>query len=220
MQKSEIAEKVDELAKWTQLAKDAKTEIEKLKGEFQKLGLSELADKKIKQIEYWGLNNSKVVVTESETLKVQLDCIIEEIFKKVVNGNIKIEPSYTYTEPFKRVLISICQGAYIDQSLADVIRQMSIEDDKTKKALAKKLKGKWDKDVDTLKTLAGFEQSDAENWAYCIQEAINFEKITSLFRLAGYEYGTPEFEKVISTIKAAAIVEESVKVGVEAEDVA
>lgn len=219
MQRNEIAKKVDELSKWTALADEAKKEIEKLKGEFQKLGTDELADKKIKQVEFWGSNNAKVVVTESETLKVQEDCIIEQLFSKVKEGNIKIEPSYKYSEPFKRILIAVCQGTYVDQSFNDVIRQLPV-DDKAKKVLAKKLKGNWKKDVETLKNIAGLNDEDAEHWAYCTQEAISYERIIALFRIAGYEYGTPEFDKAVASIKAAAIVEEGIKVGVEAEEVA
>lgn len=219
MQKSEISQKVDEIAKWANLMEEAKKEFEKLKGEFQKLGTDELLDKKIKQVEFWGSNNAKVVVTESETLKVQADCIIEELFYKVKEGIIKIEPSYKYSEPFKRILISVCQGTYIDQSFDDVIRQLPV-DDKAKKVLAKKLKGNWKKDVETLKNIAGLSSEDAEHWAYCTQESLSYERIISLFRIAGYEYGTPEFYKAVASIKSAAIVEESIKVGIESEDVA
>ena len=209
-----VAKKVDELVKWSSLLDDCKREIEVLKGNFDRLGQEQLADKKIKQVEFWGTGNSKVVVTESETLKVQYDCVIEELFSKIKNGLIRMEPSYKYAEPFKRVLISILQGSYIDETFDAAIQQISV-DDKTKKVLRKKLKGKWDKDVETLQNMAGLSKEDAEYYAFQIQEAMNYEKILALMKTAGYEMGTEKFNAAMDTIKAAAIVETGLKIGIE-----
>jgi hypothetical protein len=219
MDEALIRAKVDELAKWSKLAEDCKREIEILKGEFDRLGQEALADKKVKQVEFWGSNNAKVVVTESEELKVQYDCILEQLFNKIKDGNIKIEPKYKYSDPFKKVLISIFQGTYIDQHFEDVLRQIPV-DDNVKKVLRKKLKGKWEKDVETLQNTAGFSTKDAEYYAYQIQESMNYEKILALFKAAGYSTGTPDFDQTMDAIKAAVIVETGIKIGIEAEEVA
>jgi uncharacterized FlaG/YvyC family protein len=219
MDEAVIKVKVDELAKWSRLAEECKREIDTLKGEFDKLGQEALADKKIKQVEFWGNNNAKVVVTESEELKVQYDCILEQLFSKVKDGSIKIEPKYQYSAPFKRILISIFQGTYLDQHLNDVIRQIPA-DDSAKKVLRKKLKGKWDKDVETLQSIANLSQSDSEYYAYQVQESMNFEKIIALFKSAGYVPGTSEFGQAIDSIRAAVIVETGLKIGVESAEAA
>lgn len=219
MDEALIKAKVDELVKWSKMAEECKREIEILKSEFDKLGQEALADKKIKQVEFWGSNNAKVVVTESEELKVQYDCILEQLFNKIKDGNIKIEPKYKYSEPFKKVLISIFQGTYIDQHFEDVIRQIPV-DDNVKKVLRKKLKGKWEKDVETLQNTAGLNTKDAEYYAYQIQESMNYEKILALFKAAGYTPGSPDFDQAMDAIKAAVVVETGVKIGIEAEEVA
>lgn len=208
-----VGEKVDALAKWTSLLDECKREIEVLKADFDKLGQEYLTDKKIKQVEFWG-TDCKVVVTESETLKVQYDCVLEGLFSNIKEGLIRVEPSYKYTEPFKRVIISILQGSYIDETFETAIKQIGA-DDKTKELLRKKLKGKWDKDVKTLQDIAGMDKGDAEYYAYQIQEAMNYEKILALMKTAGFEPGTDSFNRAMDTIKSAAIVETGIKIGVE-----
>ena len=188
MNEAMIKAKVNELAKWDKLAEECKREIEMLKSEFDKFGNEALKDKKIKQVEFWG-DKAKVVVTESESLKVQYNCIIEQLFSAIKEGNIKIEPSYKYSKPFERILISIIQGTYLDQKLEDVIRQIEC-DDKAKKVLAKKLKGNWERDIKTLQKVAKMSKEDAEEIAFHVQESMNYERILALFKVAGYELGT------------------------------
>lgn len=219
MQKSEIAKKVDELSKWASLAEEAKKEIEKLKGEFQKLGVEELNDKKIKQVEFWGSNNAKVVVTCSESLKVVSHTFLNQTLGSILKDFAKEETNYKYSEPFKRILTAVFQGTYVEQSMDDVISQVT-GDDKTQKALKKKLKGNWEKDVETLKNLAGLSQQDAEHYAYFAQEAANYEKIVQLLETAGHKKGSPTFDIALQALRNAVVVEEGIKVGVECEEVA
>lgn len=219
MLKSEIAQKVDELSKWAALAEEAKKEIEKLKGEFQKLGVEELQDKKVKQVEFWGSNNAKVVVTCSESLKVVSHTFLLQTLGDVLKDFAKEEITYKYSEPFKRILTALFQGTYIDQPVDSVIAQIT-EDDKVRKTLKKKLKGNWEKDVQTLQNVAGITQKDAEHFAFFIQEAVNYEKIVQLLKTAGHEPDTPSFDIAIQAVKNSVIVEEGIKVGVEAEEVA
>lgn len=213
----DVKAKVDELAKWTKLSEDCKREIEILKGDFDKLGTKEMADKKIKQVEFWGSSNTKVVVTESETLKVQYDCVLEELFAKVKAGLMSVEPSYKYKEPFKKVLIALIQGTYIDERFASVIKQIPVPED-VKEVLKKKLKGNWKKDINILQNIGKLGKEDSEYYAYQIQESMNYEKIIALLKTAGYEIDSPEFNQTIDSIKAVAIVETGTKISVEADD--
>lgn len=214
-----LKEKVDEFVKWSKLADDCKREIEILKGEFQKIGEELLADKKIKQVDIWGNSNAKVVVTESETVKVVHHLILSQLLGEVLKSYTKEEPTYKYSEPFKSILAAVCQGTYLKQSLSDAINQIP-SDDKTKKVLEKKLKGTWKKDIKTLMNVAGLGQKDAEDYAYLVQEVLNYERIRQLCKAAGIDPEKPEFDSALETIKAAVIVEEGLKVGVETEDVA
>lgn len=219
MDEAVIKAKVDEFAKWDKLAADCKREIEKLKGEFQKLGIQALEDKKNKQVEFWGSNNAKVVVTQSESLKVQYHTFLKQTLGVALQDFVKEEINYKYSKPFERILISIFQGTYVEQTLDDVIEQIT-DDEKKKKALKKKLKGNWEKDVATLEVLAELKPEEAQHYAYFVQEAVNYEKIMQLLKAAGYDKDSEDFEKTLQSIKTAVVVEEGIKVGVEVEDVA
>ncbi len=213
-----IRVKVDEFVKWDRMATDCKRELEILKGEFMKLGREALTDRKNKQAEFWGSNNAKVVVTESETLKVTFPTLLRQVFGDVVMKDYEKEKvTYEYTESFKRILIAIFQGGYVDQGFSDVLRQIPV-DEATRKALGKKLKGRWKKDTETLENVGGLGKADAEYYAYQVQESLLYEAITGLLKVAGHEPGTQGFDEALKTVKLAVAVEEGVKVGVEAEE--
>lgn len=208
---------VDEIAKWSKLAADCKKELERLKGEFQKLGTDALSDKKLKQVEFWGTGNAKVVVTQSETVKVISHTFLSQTLDYMLKDFAKEKVTYDYSEPFKQILAAICQGNYTEQSLDEAIVQIT-DDEKTRKALRKKLKGNWKKDVQTLINLAGLSKEDAEHYAYFTQEIMNYEKIVHLLEAAGHPKGSQDFDIALKAIQHAAIVEEGVKVGIEFDD--
>jgi len=218
MDEAVIKVKVDEFVKWVNLAAEAKKEIEKYKAEFQRLAVELMKDKKIKQVEFWGTENSKVAVTTTETLKlVSYHFLLKAVGETLLKDFVKEEPQYKLSEPFKRLLISIFQGYYIEQSVDKIIAQIT-DDEKTRKTLKKKLKGNWEKDVESLKVIAGLGKDEAEHFAYFIQEAVNYEKIIHLLEAAGYARNTEDFTKAIEAIRHAVVVEEGIKVGLESED--
>jgi len=212
--------KVDEYVKWENLLVEAKKEIEKLKTDFQKKGLELMADKKIKQVEFWGNENSKVVVTATETLKLVSHSFLQDIIgERLLRDFVKEELQYKLSEPFKRMLTAVFQGTYIEQPVTEIIAQLT-NDDKTRTTLRKKLKGNWDKDVKSLQIIAGLGREEAEHFAYFIQEAMNYEKIAHLMRAAGYEPGSQGFQAALENLRHAVVVEEGIKVGVEREGAA
>lgn len=220
MNEAIVKSKVDEYTKWDNFLTEAKKEIEKLKADFQKLGLEELKDKKVKQVEFWGSKNSKVVVTVAESPKlVSYNYLLSIIGETLLNDFVKVEPQYKLSDPFKRLLTAICQGTYVEQPVDEVIAQIT-DDEKTRKVLRKKLKGNWEKDIENLKAIAGLNQQDAEYYAWFIYESKNYEKIVHLLAAAGHEPEGDSFEVTMEKLRHAVVVDESVKVGLEKESVA
>lgn len=212
--------KVDEFAKWMNLLAEAKRETEKLKGEFQKQALKDMENKKIKHVEFWGTAGAKVEVTTSETLKlVSYNFLLQVIGEVLLRDFVKAEPQYKLSEPFKRMLTAIFQGDYVEQSVDSVIAEIT-DDDKTRKALRKKLKGNWAKDVQHLKAIAGLDDQEAEHFAYFIQEAKNYERIVHLLEAAGHARESEGFKVALDAIRHAVIVEEGIKVSLETEEIA
>lgn len=215
-----IKGKVDEYVKWDKILTSVKKEIEKLKADFQKIGLDELKDKKVKQVEFWGSRNSKVVVTVAESLKlVSYNFLLSIIGATLIGDLVKTETKYEPREPFKRLLTAIFQGNYSEYPVDEIINQVA-EDEKTRKALKKKLKGNWEKDIESLKAIAGLNQSDAEHYAWFIYEAKNYEKIVHLLGAAGHEREGNALDEILEKLRHAVVVEESVKVGLESEGAA
>ncbi len=219
MDEAVMKAKVDEFAKWVNLAAEAKKEIEKLKAEFQRQAVELMKDRKVKQVEFWGAQNAKVAVTTTETLKlVSYHFLLQVVGETLLKDFVKEEPQYKLSEPFKRLLTAIFQGAYVEQSVDEVIAQIT-GDEKTRKTLKKKLKGNYEKDVESLKVIAGLADKDAEHFAYFVQEAVNYGKIVHLLEAAGYARNTEDFTKALDAIRHAVVVEEGIKVGLEAEGV-
>ena len=208
-----VKAKVDEYEKWSKLLDECKSVTEKLKGEFEQQALDELNVKKSKQVEFWG-SSAKVVVTRSETLKVVSHTYLTKTLGDILKDFYKEKTTYEYVEPFKSVLTALFQGAYVEETLDDVIAQIS-PNDKIRQLLKKKLKGNWKKDIKVLQSVTGKPKNEAEYYAFFVQESINYGKITQLLETAGHKKDTPEFETAIQAIKNAVIVEEGIKVGLE-----
>lgn len=217
MDEAILKAKVDEFAKWVNLAAEAKKEIDKFKADFQKQAEDLMKDKKVKQVEFWGTKNSRVTVTTTETLKlVSYHFLLKVIGEVLIKDFVKEEPQYKLSDPFKRLLTALFQGNYIEQPVDEVIAQIS-NDEKTRKTLKKKLKGNWEKDVENLKAIAGLEDKEAEHYAFFVQESINYDKIVHLLEAAGHQPDSVDFKAAIEKIRHAVVVEEGIKVGLECE---
>ena len=62
--------------------------------------------------------------------------------------------------------------------------------------------------------MGGLPEQEASDWAYLAAEVINWEWLSQVLRAAGWQGSTQE---AIDIIRAAVIVEESIKVGIETE---
>ena len=210
---ADIKHLVDEFAKWDQLAKEAKAEIEKIKARIQELAVAEIENSKNKSIKYFGTSNNIATVTTAETVKMVSYLFLQSVLGAVAVEFVKADVTYKMTDPFKKMVAPLCLGNYIEQKLDDVIAQMNV-DENIAKVLKKKLKGDPQKDTKVLESVG---LADIDHWIYFIAEAVAYEKIVKLLEVAGYKEGTPEFDVAMTGIKQALIVEESLKIGIEYE---
>ena len=184
---------VDEYAALALEADRIKQRMDWLKGQFETMATAALKDTKLLSISYWGSQNSRVTVTNTATVK-------SETVDKM-------------TEPCKRLLAMVCQGNFTMGSLEETIRAIT-GDAKIQATLRKKLKGRYEKDKALLEKVAGLPEQEASDWAFLAAEVINWEWLAQVLEAAGWEGTTQE---AIDIIRAAVIVEEGMKVGVEAE---
>ena len=137
----------------------------------------------------------------------------EKVLGEVAGDFVKSETVDKMTESCKRLLAMVCQGNFTMGSLEETIRAIT-SDAKIQATLRKKLKGRYEKDKALLEKVAGLPEQEASDWAFLAAEVINWEWLAQVLEAAGWEGTTQE---AIDIIRAAVIVEEGMKVGVEAE---
>ena len=210
---AEIKAKADRLVKLTNQQSVIKAEIDEIKAWFEKLATEDLKDTKKKTIDYWGSNNSKVVVGNSETVKPVSMTMVKKLLGDVFKDFVKEDTTYKMTEPCKRLFSMMFLGNYTEGSLDETIKAIT-DDEKIQRALKKKLKGKYEKDTETLMKMVGLSEQEASDWAYITAEIINWEWMLQVLKSAEWK-GSPQ--EAVQIIKAAIIVDEGIKVTVEAE---
>lgn len=213
MTQEEVKEKVDRLVELTRQAARIKGDIEELKAWFEKQGMEQLKDTKSKTMEYWGSENSKVVVGSSDTVKPVSMTMVKRLLGDVFGDFVKEDTSYTMTAPCKRLFTLMYLGEYTEGSLDQTIKLIS-QDEKIQRTLKKKLKGNYAKDTQTLMKTAGLTEQEASDWAYLTAEIIGWEWMLQILKGAGWS-GTPQ--EAVELIRAAVIVDEGIKVTVEME---
>lgn len=211
--KEEIMMKADRLVELTNRQGAIKAEIDEIKAWFEKQAVDDLKDTKKKTVDYWGSNNSKVVVGNSETVKPVSMTMVKKLLGGVFGDFVKEDTTYKITEPCKRLFAMMFMGNYTEGSLDETIRAITT-DEKIQRTLKKKLKGKYEKDTETLMKMAGLPEQEASDWAYLTAEIINWEWMLQILKSAEWQ-GTPQ--EAVEVIRAAVIVDEGIKVTVEAE---
>lgn len=209
----QIKERADRLVMLTRQQSRIKAEIDELKAWFENLATNDLKDTKKKTIDYWGSNNSKVVVGNSETVKPISMTMVRKLLGDVFGDFVKEDTTYKMTESCKRLFTMMFLGNYTEGSLDETIKAITA-DEKLQHTLKKKLKGKYEKDTETLMKLAGLPEQEASDWAYITAEIINWEWMLQILKSAEWQ-GTPQ--EAVEIIRAAIIVDEGIKVTVEAE---
>ena len=204
---------VDEYAALTLESGRIKERMDWLKGYFETLAADDLKDTKLLTASYWGSQNSRVTVTNAATVKPVSLTMVKEVLGSVAGDFIKTETTDTMTAPCKKLLGMVAQGNYTEGTLDSLIQKIS-SDPKVQATLQKRLKGTYNRDKATLIKVGGLPEQEASDWAYLAAEVINWEWLTQVLRAAGWQGSTQE---AVDIIRAAVIVEESIKVGVEAE---
>ena len=111
---AEIKANADRLVELTNQQSVIKAEIDEIKAWFEKIATDDLKDTKKKTIDYWGSNNSKVVVGNSETVKPVSMTMVKKLLGDVFEEFVKEDTSYKMTDPCKRLFAMIFLGNYTE----------------------------------------------------------------------------------------------------------
>lgn len=97
---AEIKANADRLVELTNQQSVIKAEIDEIKAWFEKIATDDLKDTKKKTIDYWGSNNSKVVVGNSETVKPVSMTMVKKLLGDVFEEFVKEDTSYKMTDVY------------------------------------------------------------------------------------------------------------------------
>ncbi len=149
----------------------------------------------------------------SETVKAISMTMVKKFLGNVFGDFVKEDTTYKMTEPCKRLFSMMFLGNYTEGSLDDTIKAIT-DDEEIQRTLRKKLKGKYEKDTETLIKMVGLSAQEASDWAYLAAEIINWEWMLQILKAAEWQ-GTPQ--EAVEIIRSAIIVDEGFKITVEAE---
>lgn len=209
-----IREAVDRFAELQALIDGAKLEMDGIKAYIETQAEADLEDTKMKTVEYYGTHGCRVVVQNAATVKPISWVVIKEVLGKTVPDFLKEETKYSLTEVAKTMLANMFKGDYIEDSIENVVCRMT-DDPKKQKVLMKRLKGKYKQDMKNIMKYAELDEKDASDYAFMVSEVMAYQNILRIMEASG-NGGT--VEEAVEKVKSALIVEDTIKVSLEAEE--
>lgn len=209
-----IREAVDRYAELQAQIDGAKLEMDGIKAYIETQAEADLEDAKMKTVEYYGTHGCRVVVQNAATVKPISWVVIKEVLGKTVPDFLKEETKYSLTEVAKTMLANMFKGDYIEDSIENVVCRMT-DDPKKQKVLMKRLKGKYKQDMKNIMKYAELDEKDASDYAFMVSEVMAYQNILRIMEASG-NGGT--VEEAVEKVKSALIVEDTIKVSLEAEE--
>ena len=209
-----IREAVDRYAELQAQIDGAKLEMDVIKAYIETQAEADLEDTKMKTVEYYGTHGCRVVVQNAATVKPISWVVIKEVLGKTVPDFLKEETKYSLTEVAKTMLANMFKGDYIEDSIENVVCRMT-DDSKKQKVLMKRLKGKYKQDMKNIMKYAELDEKDASDYAFMVSEVMAYQNILRIMEASG-NGGT--VEEAVEKVKSALIVEDTIKVSLEAEE--
>lgn len=209
-----IREAVDRYAELQAQIDGAKLEMDGIKAYIETQAEADLEDTKMKTVEYYGTHGCRVIVQNAATVKPISWVVIKEVLGKTVPDFLKEETKYSLTEVAKTMLANMFKGDYIEDTIENVVCRMT-DDPKKQKVLMKRLKGKYKQDMKNIMKYAELDEKDASDYAFMVSEVMAYQNILRIMEASG-NGGT--VEEAVEKVKSALIVEDTIKVSLEAEE--
>lgn len=208
---TDVKSKIDRLVEIKRESEQLKAEKDAIEAELLKSAESDLANTKYKSVSYAGTNSS-VTATVADSVKITYASFLPIIFGKAYEDLTKTTTKVELTEPAKRLIAGIWTGNYDNRSTVDEVISAMALDDKAEKLVRKKCKGiNYSKDVANLKAIAGYDDEQAQEYAYMLMEAAVWQQFKTLLEVNGVM--TDEaVSDILDKIQAAFIVEQTPKI--------
>lgn len=208
----EMSKLVQRYAEIKQEQEELKKEADGIEAEILKASEADLSDTKFKTAVYTDINGNSVTVTNADSVKLVYPSMLKEIFGKAYGDVVKEEITYKLSEPAKRLLSAVYNKEYVkDGSVEDILASLNL-DDKSYKALLKKLKGvSYDTDCKNLMKLGGLDERSAKENAYLVSEAVAWQNFVKLLTLNNSQLTDEIIGRAVEMIDSTVVVERTPK---------
>ena len=206
-----LSDKVKRYAEIKAEISELKAEADGIEADILKASEADLQDTKFKSAVYSDNVGNAITVTNADSVKLVYPAMLKEIFGKAYGDVVKEDVTYTLSESAKRLLSAVYNKEYIkDGSVAKILDGLEL-DDKSRKALEKRLKGaKYETDVKNFMKLGGLDEKAQEN-AYLVSEAVAWQNLKRLLTINNEQLTDEIVERAVDMIDSAVVVERTPK---------
>ena len=196
-----LSDKVKRYAEIKAEISELKAEADGIEADILKASEADLQDTKFKSAVYSDNVGNAITVTNADSVKLVYPAMLKEIFGKAYGDVVKEDVTYTLSESAKRLLSAVYNKEYIkDGSVAKILDGLEL-DDKSRKALEKKLKGaKYETDVKNFMKLGGLDEKAAQENAYLVSEAVAWQNLKRLLTINNEQLTDEIVERAVDMI--------------------
>lgn len=208
-----LSEMVQRYAEIKAEISELKSEADGIEADILKASEADLEDTKFKSAVYSDIKGNTITVTNADSVKLVYPSMLRKIFGAAYGDVVKEEITYKLSEPAKRLLSAVYNKEYIKGGSVEQILDSMQLDDKTYKALQKKLKGvNYNTDVKNLMQLGGLDEQSAKENAYLIAEAVAWQNFKYLLMLNNRDLNDDIVDSAVDSIDSAITVERIPKI--------
>lgn len=213
-----LSEKVQRYAEIKAEISELKSEADGIEADILKASEADLEDTKFKSAVYSDNAGNTITVTNADSVKLIYPSMLRKIFGSAYGDVVKEEVKYTLSEPAKRLMSAIYNKEFIKGGSVEQILDSMHLDDKTYKALQKKLKGaSYETDVKNLVKLGGLDEKAARENAYLVSEAVAWQNFMKLLTLNNEILTDDIIDRAVDMIDSAITVERTPKTAFSAK---
>lgn len=189
-----------------------KTEAGSIEADFLRAMTADLEDTKYKSVSWTDSEGNKVTATDAASLKIVYPTFLKKIFGEAYHDVVTEETTYKVSAGAARMLTALYSREFIrDSDLGSLIDTLGL-DEKSAKALTKKLKGKkFETDVKNLMAIGELSEEEAKENAYLAAEIVVWNDFMKLLELQP----EADIDKALEWIDGAVTVEHTPKIRID-----
>lgn len=208
---TEISEKVDRMAELSKNIAELKHEYSMIEAELLKQFEDDVEDTKYRTVRYSG-SSAALIANYADKVALVYPSMLKSIFGKAYSDVVTEEVTCKLSANAKRLLAALYKKEYMRGTSVEMCITQISDDDKTRKVLSKRVKGKnFESDKNNLMKIAGLDEDRASDYAYMLSEAAAWQEFERLLAVNG-GVTDKRIDEVLDCINQAVSVAEIPKI--------